>query len=203
MAIVNGYCSTADVRSQLTDTAGKLDAALIEKAISAASRAIDRYCGRRFWRDSVPVARVFDVCDPCRLTVDDIATTAGLAVAVDSGNDGTFSTSWTNADFQLRPLNADANGGAYAWWEIVTVGGRYFPPSRLGRPSVRVTATWGWSSVPDEVSSATILKATSLFKRRDAPFGVAGFTDFGAVRITKQDPDVINLLAPFIVSAVA
>jgi hypothetical protein len=42
-----------------------------------------------------------------------------------------------------------------------------------------------------------ILKAASLFKRKDAPFGVAGINDFGPVRITRTDPDVIDLLRSF------
>lgn len=203
MPVTNGYCSIADVRSQLTDADSKIDTALLERAINATSRAIDRYCGRRFWKDSAPVARVFDVFDPCSLMVNDIATSAGLVVAVDTGGDGTFATTWAAADYQLRPLNTDADGGAYSWREIAPGGGKTFPLSRWGQPSVRVTAAWGWSAIPDQVVEAAVLKAVSLFKRKDAPFGVAGFSEFGAVRITRKDPDVIDLLAPFHLAAVA
>jgi hypothetical protein len=203
MAVTNGYCAVADVRSQLTDTGSKLDTASLERAISATSRAIDQYCGRRFWKDAAPVARVFEAVDSHVLTVNDIAATTGLVVAVDSAGDGTFATTWASTDYQLKPLNADADGGAYSWSEIATTGGLCFPWFRNGRPGVRVTATWGWSQVPDQVTSATILKAVSLFMRKDAPFGVAGFTEFGPVRITKRDPDVLDLLSPFILAAVA
>lgn len=203
MALTNPYCQVADIRSQLEDSGAKLDAALIERAINATSRAIDRYCGRRFWKDAAPVARVFDVYDARRLMVDDIASTAGLVVAVDTGGDGSFASSWAAADFQLRPLNADSDGGAYSWREVAPVGGKFFPLSRLGRPGVRVTAVWGWSAIPDQVVEAAILKAVSLFKRKDAPFGVAGFGDFGPVRITRKDPDVVDLLSPYQLSAVA
>lgn len=203
MAVTHGYCTVDDVRSQLTDTGSKLDSALIERAINATSRAIDQYCGRRFWMDAAPVARVFEAVDPHMLPVNDIASATGLLVAVDSAGDGSFATTWASGDYQLRPLNADADGGAYSWSEIATTGGLCFPWFRNGRPGVRVTATWGWSDVPDQVVSATILKAVSLFMRKDAPFGVAGFTDFGPVRITKRDPDVLDLLSPFILAAVA
>lgn len=64
-------------------------------------------------------------------------------------------------------------------------------------PTVQVTARFGWSAVPYQVNEATILKAASLFKRKDAPFGVAGFNEFGAVRITRKDPDVLELLSDF------
>ena len=196
MPLVNPYCSVADIRAELADDSAKLSEALIEKAVNAASRAVDSYCGRRFWKDAAPVARDFEVCDPCRLRVSDIAATTGLAVASDTG-DGLFSTTWLAADYQLRPLSADADGGAYSWREIAPVGGRVFPLSHLGRPSVRVTAVWGWSEIPDQVVEATILKAVALFRRKDAPFGVASFSEFGPIRITRTDPDVIELLAPF------
>lgn len=203
MAVTNGYCTVDDVRGQLTDTGSKLDSASLERAINATSRAIDQYCGRRFWKDATPVARVFEAVDSHALPVNDIADAAGLLVEVDSVGDGAFAATWASSDYQLRPLNADADGGAYSWSEIATTGGLCFPWFRNGRPGVRVTATWGWSQVPDQVTSAAILKAVSLFMRKDAPFGVAGFTEFGPVRITKRDPDVLDLLAPFILAAVA
>jgi hypothetical protein len=201
--VTHGYCTVDDVRSQLTDTGSKLDSAPIERAINATSRAIDQYCGRRFWKDAAPVARVFEAADSHVLSVNDIAATAGLTVAVDSAGDGTFATTWASSDYQLKPLNADADGGAFSWSEIATTGGLCFPWFRNGRPGVRVTATWGWSQVPDQVTSAAILKAVSLFMRKDAPFGVAGFNEFGPVRITKRDPDVVDLLSPFVLAAVA
>jgi hypothetical protein len=204
MAVTNGYCAVEDVRGQLTDSSSKIDAAPLERAINATSRAIDRYCGRRFWKDAAPVVRVFEADDAHMLTVNDIASATGLLVKVDSAGDGAFATTWTNlTDYQLRPLNADADGGAYSWSEIKTIGGLCFPWFRDGRPGVQVTAQWGWSQVPDQVTSAAILKTVSLFMRKDAPFGVAGFTDFGPVRITKRDPDVMDLLSPFVVGVVA
>jgi hypothetical protein len=43
-----------------------------------------------------------------------------------------------------------------------------------------------------------MLKAASLFKRKDAPFAVAGFSEFGAVRIGRNDPDVLELLGGYV-----
>lgn len=202
MTLVNAYCGVEDVRDQLGDSTSTLDTGLIEKAVAATSRAIDRWCGRRFWQDPAVVPRVFDVWDSRLVDVDDISTAAGLVVKVDSG-DGTYATTWTTSDYQLRPLNADADGGAYSWRQIAAVGGKCFPPGSRGFPPVQVTARWGWSEIPDQVVEAAILKSVSLFKRKDAPFGVAGFGDFGAVRITRKDPDVIDLLNPFQITAVA
>lgn len=203
MTLVNAYCTVQDVRDQLDDTSSKLDASLIEKAVAATSRAIDRYCGRRFWQDPAPIPRLFEPLESRLADVDDISTAAGLVVKVDSNGDGTYATTWTPGDYQLRPLNADASGGAYAWRQIAAVGGRTFLPTRLGHPSLQITAQWGWSQIPDDIIEAAILKAVSLFERRNAPFGVAGFNDFGPVRITRRDPDVIELLNNYQLGAVA
>lgn len=200
MPLVNAYCQVADVRGQLGDDGAVLDTTIVERAINATSRAIDRYTGRRFWQDSAPVARLYAA--ECRrsLEVGDISAMAGLVVEVDPGGDGVW-TGLTAGDYHLEPLNADADGGAYAWRRVVVDDGDPLPVS--SRPLVRVTARWGWSLVPDEVNQAAVLKATGLFKRKDAPFGIAGFSDFGAVRISRQDPDVISLLQPFVLPGVA
>jgi hypothetical protein len=195
VTVTNAYCTVEDVRSQLGDSTSTFDTALLEKAVNAASRAVEDWTGRRFWKDLSLVARTFrpSRCDKARL--DDFASTAGLVVETRTAAGGSWSAWTLDSDFEVGPDNADADGGAYAWNSVVAVGARSFPLARYR--TLRVTATWGWSQVPDQVVEATVLKATALFKRRDAPFGVAGFSDFGAVRITRDDPDVVRLLARF------
>jgi hypothetical protein len=196
VAVTNGYCTVDQVRAELSDDGQRLSLDLLEKAVNAASRAVDAWTGRRFWQDAAPVARLYRPDDPYRVEVGDIATTTGLAVETDTAADGTWATLWTlDADFEMGPDNADADGGAFAWSELVAVGGLRFPRSR--RRALRVTARWGWSAVPDQVMTATILRSVAIFKRRDAPYGVADFGEFGPVRITRADPDVMDLLRPF------
>lgn len=195
MTLVHPYCSVADVRAQMGDVDGKLDQTLIEKAISATSRAIDKCCGRRFWQDAAPAARLYEVDGDDTIIVNDFATKAGLVVSTDIAGDGTFATTWQASDYWVGPLNADADGDAFAWSELTTTGRLYFPAGP--GPRVRVTAQWGWSVIPDGVSEAAIIKAVSLFKRKDAPQGLAGFGEFGVVRIGRYDPDVLELLRPF------
>lgn len=200
MAVVNGYCSVAEVREHLGDASSQLATALLERAVNASSRAIDRYCGRRFWSDDSVVTRTYTVADQYLLQVDDISTRTG--VIIKTGTDGaTFPTTWAATDFTLEPRNADITSGtdiadAFAFWQIAATGARFFP-SYGRRSTVSVTARFGWSAVPDDVAQATIIKAVSLFKRKDAPFGVAGFGEFGAVRIGANDPDVAGLLSQF------
>lgn len=196
MTVVNGYCSVDDVRDQLSDSGSILATNLMEKAVNAASRAVDDYCGRRFWQDPAPVVRKYRPRRRDRVTVDDISTTTGLIVETTSSVSWAAPTTWTlDTDFELEPDNADAEGPAYAWWRLLAVGSKHFSYARFR--SLRVTARWGWSQVPDPISEATLLKAVSLFERRNAPFGVAGFGEFGVVKITRKDSDVIDLLSGY------
>lgn len=51
---------------------------------------------------------------------------------------------------------------------------------------------------PDNVRVACLMHAARLYKRKASPEGVAGFGEFGAVRVTKLDPDVERLVAPYL-----
>lgn len=202
MAVVNGYCSTQQLRTHLKDDGSNLTTELLERAINAGSRAIDRHCHRHFWLDSGVSTRTYEVDDQWCAYVDDIGSRTGLIVK--TGTDGrTFPTTLTaGTDFILEPRNADqyaaADFGAYAFWQIRMIGSPRLYPSYLG-PTLSVTARFGWSAVPSEVEEACVLKAAGLFKRKDAPFGVAGFNEFGAVRITRQDADVVDLLSGYVI----
>lgn len=205
MALTNAYATVAEVRDHLGDSSSLLDLDVLERAINGASRAIDTHCRRGvtqrtgFWQDSSTAIRTYilDSAEVCY--VDDISTRTG--VVVKTGSDGiTFGTTLTvDTDYILEPRNADkfasATFDAYAFWKI-----RFLNQTLTidaNRPTLQVTARHGWSAVPPEVNEACILKSASLFKRKDAPFGVAGFGEFGAVRIGRSDPDVIELLHEF------
>lgn len=189
------------MRDHLGDSGSKLDIDLLERSINAASRAIDQHCGRRFWRDATVTARTYRPQDPLVANVDDISTTVGLIVKTDTTGDGSYATTWDAADYQLEPLNSDVVAGAdtvtpYAWWLISAIDDKTFLTGTL-RVSLQVTARFGWSAVPNDVNEAAILKAVALFRRKDAPFGVAGVGEFGPIRITRNDPDVRDLLGPY------
>ena len=194
----NGYCSEAQLREHLGDDGGQLPEALLTRAINATSRAVDRFCGRRFWQDSTVQAKVYRIDDPQIAWVDDISTTTGLIVATDTTGDGSYATTWTSDQYQLEPLNADTESTAHAWWRIVAIDTELFPVHEL-RTTLRVTAKFGWSAIADDIEEASLLKSASLFKRRGAVFGVESFGEFGGVRISAaRDPDVAALLHPFV-----
>lgn len=214
MTIVNGYAALADLKARLnlTSSDATRDAAL-ERQITAASRAIDRHCGRRFYLDSVATTRVYRTpVDTLELAVDDIGDATGVAVATDEDGDGAFETAWLASDFYLGPLNADKGLPDVRPFTRVICSSTVRPFRRLWgsstRPTVQVTAKFGWpgaavaggvAAAPADVVEATLLKAARLARRKDSPEGVAGSSDTGVVRISKyEDPDVVLLLADLV-----
>src|SRR5262245_14719885 len=196
------YATVNELRSSLSGNTS-LDAGSLTAALRAASRAVDDHCqrpGRKFWLDPTVTARTYRPVDPWCVWIDDVGSSTGLLVKTDTNNDGTYETTWATSDYQLEPLNASTNGGAYAWWQLLAVGTLTFPYPITYRPSptVQVTARHGWSAIPDPVRQATLLLAARYWRRRDVPFGnEAGFGDFGPMRITTRDADVMSLLAPY------
>lgn len=170
-------------------------------AVNSASDQVNRYCDRVFTADATVTTRDYRVDtlgSPLYLDVDPISTTTGLIVQTDDNNDGTYETTWTlGTDFRLEPTNAAAAG--VPWTRIVVLGPRRFPKLAY-RPEVRVTAKFGWpgGTVPDAVKQATLILAAKIWKRKDAPFGIAGSPEFGSeLRILAGDWDAERLLRPY------
>jgi len=186
------YATEAELRSRLNITTTAEDSRVLD-ALSAASRGIDVVCERRFTRANTATARVFY---PGRWSaeVDDFWTTSGLIVATDEGGSGTFDSTWTSADYELFPLNGLVRGEAQPFCRIKAVN-RYFPLQRI-RAGLQVTAIWGWASIPSPVHEAALAVAEEIYKLKDSPFGVAGTTEWGTIRV-RQNPYAMQMLRPY------
>jgi hypothetical protein len=202
MAVVNGYCTVAELRTWMSDTTSVLSETILENAISSTSRMIDAFCSRRFWRDPTPTTRMYQVTESDLAWVDDIATTSGLIIETDDLADGTFSTTWLSTDYDLSPYNTEVDiATAHAFTRIHGLA-RLFPVNDYRR-TLRVTATFGWSAIPDQIHQACLMKSNVLALRRDSPYGVAGFSEFGVIRLGRtEDPEITRMLAPFMRSNV-
>lgn len=192
------YATLTDLKSYLTITStDTVDDNELYIALDAAQAAVERMTGRCFGYASATSARLFSkVSSSGYIQIDDVATATGLTVGTSNG-DGTYttlaSTSWT-----VKPDNAIVRG--YPITGIQTYGA--CTTSALW-PAFQVTAKWGWPQLPAEITQATLILAGRLFKRKGSPEGVAGFGEFGTVRITGSDPDVARLLAPYTIPGVA
>ncbi len=194
MALTNAYCTLSDLKDSLNIEDIQDDVAL-EAAIMAASRMIDDYTGRFFYKDGTtlsPVTRYYTAQDWWTTNVDDFISIN--EIATDDNFDQLYTTVWAADDYMVEPINNPRRG--WPWTRLLAIGAYIFP---FNLPqSVRVKAVWGWSSVPHEIQMACKLQAARLFVRRQSPFGVAGSPDLGTVRLgSRLDPDVEVLCRPF------
>lgn len=187
------YATLAELKARVGGVVGTTEDDALTNALASASRGIDLWCKRRFYRDDVATARVFQPVSPRVAFVDDFWTTDGLIIATGEGDD-TFATTWTSAERQLEPLNGIVDGVAgWPYWRIRSRGGSTYSLGSTGDVTLQVTAKWGWAAVPANVSEACRIIAEEIYKLKDAPFGVAGFGDLGVVRI-RENPKVAAML---------
>lgn len=193
-----GYVTAATLKQTLgiTDTARDT---YITASVDAASERIDEHCHRTFSLSDTASQRIFRATAPAiddddqdgqRLYLGaDIGSSTGLIVEV-----GT-SAGWTaiTTDIELHPLDAAAKNRP--WTSLLYIGGGW-PVG--GGQRVRVTAKWGWPSIPKSVALATQIMAIRLYKRKDSAEGAVGSADWGMFRIPKIDPDVEQMLVPFV-----
>ncbi|MFI2465940.1 phage gp6-like head-tail connector protein [Streptomyces globisporus] len=190
--MAEGYGTRAALKERLelpvSDTSR--DSAL-DSALAAASRSIDRATGRHFGLTTDPVTRTYnprrrvvDRPDGELLLVNDIGSTTGLVVENGSGSTVTgFETSPDNALADELPITG-----------LLLLRGSW----GTGTARIRVTARFGWPSVPDDVAEAALIQAARLYRRRNSPEGVTGSAEWGVVRLSRRDPDVWNLIEPYV-----
>lgn len=191
MAITNGYCTLSEIKAALRLTDSN-DDTLLENAIEGASRRIDGYCGRFFYQKQATVDLFTRF--PYVVQIPELAS-SNITLRTDDGANQTFSTTWTSSEYLLEPTDTALTGLPYT--KIVAIGSKTFPllfdPDR---PSVRLTGTFGWSAIPDDVREACVLLAMRGFARYNAALGVVGFADM-AIQVRAVDPDVRDLLMPY------
>jgi hypothetical protein len=190
MAIVNGYTTLAEVRTRLRVTAieDTSDDATLEQIVAAVSRQIDRYTGRRFYPTTE--TRYFSVPTGRQLILSDDL----LVVTAITNGDG---TTVPPSAYNLEPLNHTPKYAVVLKQaaEVVWRGDAEGNTEGV----ISVAGSWGFAAeTPADIREACLLQSARLFKRQDAPFGVAGTNAVGeAVLISKFDPDVEALLKPY------
>lgn len=193
MALGDSYATLEELKDYLSlDDA--IDDLKLSDALVTASREIEKFCGRQFNKADVASTRVYKTKRRHLALVDDFYSTDGLEIR--TGSDGTFPTLWTSSDYQLEPLNGIVDGElGWPFYNIRAVGNQCFHTYCRGA-SLQVTALWGWSEVPAAVKQSCLVMASEVFKIKDAPFGVAGYSDYGPIRV-KNSPIAMRMLAPY------
>jgi len=175
----------------------------IDTAIDSACRLIDSICGRKFSQDESVVVKTFTPKSSIYLDTPDISTTTGLIVKTDDNDDGTFETTLTlNTDYIVEPTNPRVikiTGGTtyYEPYNKITIldtrSSERFDPTI--KNNIQITAKWGYSAVPEDIKTATLIQALRYFKRKDTPFNTYGDINTGVSELfSRLDPDVQTIL---------
>lgn len=194
------YVSAVDIETRLGgNVLGEQKAGLAD-ALTSACTAIDVWCGQTFTTAVAATARTYQPVDLWRAKVDPFWTTTGLVIKTDTGDAGTFSTTWASTDYELIPFGGTfADQLAAPYDTIYAVGSNTFPIYGRRTRTLQVTAQWGWATPPQNVIEATKILTVDLWKRKDTPFGIATSTmDFAGLRISRDAMSgVAFLLSPF------
>lgn len=193
MALNDQYCTPDELKAHanIYDAA---DDTTIGVALTAVSRLIEQHCHRQFNDAGSATARVYRPSSAACVDVDDFHTTSGLIVKTDSSTAATWPTTVTGYD--VLPLNGVVDGQSGWPYQTLALYSGTFPIAT--RPSVQVTARWGWAAVPSQVKQACLIQTTRVFGRKFSHNGVIGTQDFVFRVPTRLDPDVRELLAPLV-----
>lgn len=201
MAIEDGYITLTEAidyigRNETRDTAE------LEDIVTSTSRLIDSYCGRHFFQTTK--TRRFDSADGYNIELGPMNDLVSITtLAFDSNDDGTFDTTVPSTAYQLLPTDATSRGPGPVPYTAVRLlnTGNVFPPSPAGSGRtglIAITGVWGWPGVPLEIKQACRIMVAEIAKLADAPLGVAGFGEFGVVRVSANMPArARHLLQPF------
>lgn len=201
------YCTLAELKRSLYATIPSADDSLddvLDTVIADASRIVDDLCNLPHGSFVArTLTKTFDVStDPGATTYRNAwgdaysASYVGVppllevsSLATDEDGDREYETVWATTDYHLDP----SDGPPYRRIVLDTAQGTHGWPT--GQRRVRVTGSWGVSeTVPAPIRRATILIATRLWKRAEAPFGIVGSVEVGASQIKAWDPDVMLIL---------
>ena len=200
IAPTNGYCTGAQLKSALGIATSDTDSDTeLEQAIDSASRAIDTYCGRRFWQDASDATYYFTADHQTVLGLGPHPDTVDIAsvtsLTVDTAGDGVFDETWTeNTHFFLAPRSG--HDGVYQTVRVLPSGGRVWPVGDVD--AIKIVGVFG-RDTPDPVTQACIDLASFHYKKtREAPFDVVGIGfDGAAIRAGGMPSSIRTLLDPY------
>ena|SRR5215467_3174809 len=190
------YVTLAEFKAavEIGDTHDDTD---IQRALDAATAWIDHYTGRTFNAvDAAASARYFLPYEADTLTVPDLTSVTELAI--DTVGDETFHTILAADDYDLLPLYLAPGLGGYTEIKLKATAPSWF----IVGYQTRVTAFWGFGTVPPAVQQACILVANRYFARLSVPFSMWEAPQTGELAtLIDRDSDVINLLGPYVTAS--
>ena len=163
----------------------------LQAALDAAHQGIDDFLGRAMVVASGSTTRSYAPDGDELLTIHDCTTITAVT------ENGVTLTAGTM--YQAEPLNNLTESGAtWPYWQLRRLNGYgwYTNPASYGAVTVTVTGTFGWAAIPTPVVEACKMLAKDIAAARELRGDVAGFGEYGVVRI-RQSPQISGLLAPY------
>lgn len=170
------YCTIDALKSSFGDSR-TTDDLEYHAACFAASRSLEQYCQRTFYR-SASQTRTLNPTGRYCLDLPpfyDLVSATSVAVA---------GATWAAPSYQLlcddNTPNINAGPELKPYVKIKAIGGTYPIPVASARTDVvEITGVWGWPAVPWAIKKAAEIIAAETFKLKDSPGMVAaGYEDF-------------------------
>jgi hypothetical protein len=169
------YCTIEALKSSFKDSR-TTDDVEYHAACFAASRSLEQYCQRTFYRstDTRTLIPTSSYCLDLPPFYDLVSVTS-LEVA---------GATWGTGAYQLLcddgTPNINAGPEPKPYVKIKAIGGTYPAPVASARTDVvEITGVWGWPGVPWAIKKAAEIIAAETFKLKDSPGMVAaGYEDF-------------------------
>ena len=179
------------------DVPDDVNDAKLASVITGVSREIDAYTGTSFYDPGADATRYYTSNDGLHVWIDPMTTVT--SVATDDELDRTWSTTWTlSTDYELWPYNTGGRGMPYCRIDKSPLSGYSFPTTPKG---VKVVGRFCWNASASvaatlsDIKQVALLKCVRMFKRKDAPYGVLGPTEYGQVSVIPGfDPDEVRIL---------
>jgi hypothetical protein len=193
------YATVDVLKSRLgipsTDTVDEFE---LHTACFSASREIEQYCERVFYRTQEEI-RTFEPFGMYGLRLPEFNDLVSITtLKTDASGAGAYETTWASTDYQLLPLNPTAAPEQKPYTRIKALN-RAFPITYTQSArcdTVQITGVFGWPQVPLAIKQATLVIAAETFKLKDAPFGVAAFGEYGPMRV-RDNPKVAKMAGPY------
>jgi hypothetical protein len=182
MAITNGYLTRAELKTALAiGTADTADDVLLDEIVNTASRLVDAYTGQFFYKITAGTATF---TPETYYTCNTLPFTSITSLKTDEDGDGLYEITWSATDYQALPSNAPLFTQPYTRIEVRPTGTRAFPINLTS--SVQIVGDLGWTTHPADVGQATTIQATTIYEARKSPFGIAGATETGIIRMSSR-----------------
>jgi hypothetical protein len=198
--IVNGYCTVAQVKARIdpSGAGGTLDDAIIEDAITTASRMLDHEYRTRWYTTAADETRYY-TADKSGVLWPDIDIISITTLATDADGDRTYEDTWAATDYDLLPHNAALDGEPYTHLRVTPDGSYSFPVGV--EKGVKILGKFGYctaANCPADVMLACTIQSAFLLMSSKAALGIVGGGEMGQeIRLSRWHPLVTTLMAKY------